>query len=67
MREFGLGFGATFSVTLPFPVPEARETTVMAVGSLFAIVQSQPAPTITLNWTGPPVLGTIELPGLKEL
>ncbi len=67
VRVVGPTFGATFSVTVPLPVPDAPDTTVTAVGSLFVIVQSQPAPAIKLTGKVPPPLGTEELLGLKEL
>ena len=67
VREFGPRFGAMLRVTAPLPVPEAPETTVIAFGSLFVMLQSQPGPAIMLKFTVPPPPGTTELSGLKML
>ena len=66
VRVFGPRLGVTLRVTIPLPVPEAPETTVIAFGSLFSKFQPQPAPATTLSCSVPPVAGTVELPMLNE-
>jgi len=53
--------GATFKVTVPFPVPPAGETPIQLVSD--AAIQAQPDVVATLTDVGPPALPTDALVG----
>ncbi len=64
---FGPSLGATLSVTVPLPVPEAPDTTVIAFGSLLNIVPCTTAPARQRYSTSVRRLpGTVTLPGVKD-